>query len=411
MKTATLLRSPLAQLAAMLLPFLAPASHLEAAAPVVSNVRASQRAGTQLVDIYYNVSAATATVRVAVLVSADGGTIWNVPATTFTGAYGPGVTTGNDRLLTWNAGLDWGGHFSTACRVRVLADDGTAPPAPAGMAYIPAGSFQMGDTFHEGNTSELPLHNVFVSAFFMDKNQVIKEMWLDVYTWAQGHGYTFSNAGSFAGNGYPVKNVNWYDVVKWCNARSEQEGLTPCYYTDATLATVYRVGSLNLTNACVKWTVNGYRLPTEAEWEKAARGGRAGNRFPWGDTITHSQANYFSSASYGYDLSPTRGAHPTYGAATGPIRSFAANDYGLFDMAGNQSQWCWDWFDGLFYGQTEATNDPHGPVGAMSYRVMRGGDASDAAVALRCASRYNIYGNVVPAQTSPARGFRCVRGY
>ena len=380
---------------------------VQAAAPVVANVRASQRAGTQLVDIYYNVSAATATVKVFIQISADGGASYNVPATTFTGAYGAGVATGNDRLVTWNAGLDWGGQFSTACRVRVLADDGTGPPAPPGMAYIPAGSFQMGDTFYEGDTSELPLHNVYVSAFFMDKNLVNRETWLDAYSWAQGQGYSFGGGASTA-NGYPVHDVNWYDVVKWCNARSEKAGLTPCYYTDATLTTVYRTGNLDLTNGCVKWNANGYRLPTEAEWEKAARGGRSGNRFPWGDTITHSQANYNSSASYSYDVSPTRGYHPTYGRATSPVGSFAANGYGLFDMAGNLLEWCWDWFDGFFYGRPEAANDPHGPAGIGSYRVLRGSAWDGDALGSRCVQRSN---SNLPSGVCSCYGFRCARGF
>ena len=383
-------------------------AHTHAAAPVVTNVRASQRAGTQLVDIYYNVSAATATVKVFVQVSADGGASFNVPAYTFTGAHGPGVTTGNDRLLTWNAGLDWGGQFSTACRVRVFADDGTSPPAPIGMAYIPPGTFQMGDNFYEGGTAELPVHNVFVSAFFMDKNLVNRETWLDVYSWAVGQGYGFNNGGSFTANGYPVHTVNWYDAAKWCNARSRKAGLVPCYYTDATLTTEYRTGSLNLTNACVKWDANGYRLPTEAEWEKAARGGLQGKRFPTGDTISHTSANYYSQ-SIAYDVSPTRGYHPTYGGATSPVGTFAANGYGLFDMDGNLFQWCWDWYDSSSYSRPEATNDPHGPAGTLFHRVVRGVWAthSGGARLARCAARDSVN---IPSNSGGDIGFRCVRG-
>jgi formylglycine-generating enzyme required for sulfatase activity len=85
--------------------------------------------------------------------------------------------------------------------------------------------------------------------------------------------------------------VDWYDVVKWCNARSEMEGRTPAYYTSAEQTTVYRSGQTDVDNAWVNWTA-GYRLPTEAESEKAARGGASGQRFPWGDTISWGQANY-----------------------------------------------------------------------------------------------------------------------
>ena len=92
-----------------------------------------------------------------------------------------------------------------------------------------------------------------------------------------------------------MQTVDWYDVVKWCNARSQQAGLTPVYYTDTDLTQVYTNGE---RIRYVNWTANGYRLPTEAEWEKAARGGLSGQRFPWGNTISESQANYYGTTNY-----------------------------------------------------------------------------------------------------------------
>ncbi len=388
-------------------------SAAQAAPPVVSNIRASQRPGTHLIDLYYNVADAdgNSPLTVYVAVSDNAGVSYNVPVFTLTGAVGPGVTLGNDRHIVWNAGTDWPGRFSSQCRVRITADDGTAPPAPAGMAYIPAGPFQMGDTFLEGGTSELPVHTVYLSAFFMDKNLVSRELWLDVYAWALGHGYGLDHAGSFRDVNHPVHTISWYDAAKWCNARSEKEGLTPCYYTEASQTTAYRSGYLNLTNACVKWAANGYRLPTEAVWEKAARGGLRGKRFPWGDTITHSQANYVSSASYAYDLSPTRGYHPTYGTGnqpyTSPAGSFAPNGYGLFDMAGNLYEWTWDWYDGNWYGNAQASSDNcQGPPDFQYYRVMRGGTWNFGARLLRCGCRVYVH----PNSTANEFGFRCVQG-
>ncbi len=111
---------------------------MAAAPPVVSNIRAGQRPGSQLVDIYYNVTSPNATLlKVSFAVSANAGTNYGVPVFTYIGAVGSGVAAGNDRLITWNAGADWGGQFNTQCRVRVVADDGTAPPAPTGIGLHP----------------------------------------------------------------------------------------------------------------------------------------------------------------------------------------------------------------------------------------------------------------------------------
>jgi formylglycine-generating enzyme required for sulfatase activity len=148
-------------------------------------------------------------------------------------------------------------------------------------------------------------------------------------------------------------------------------------------------------------------LPTEAEWEKAARGGLSGLRFPWGDTISESQANYYGDiAVYSYDLGPNgynalfdTGAYPY----TSPVGYFAANGYGLYDMAGNVFEWCWDWY-GTPYGQPTATN-PTGPASG-GYRVLRGGDWDDDAYSARCASRISDY----PSNDYDVVGFRCVRG-
>ena len=144
--------------------------------------------------------------------------------------------------------------------------------------------------------------NVTVSAFYMDTNLVSYSQWQSVYNWATNNGYGFDHAGSGKAANHPVQTVNWYDVVKWSNARSQQAGLTPVYYTDAGLTQVYTNGDVDAVYA--NWAANGYRLPTEAEWEKAARGGLSGQRFPWGNVISETNANYYGNTGYSYDLGP-----------------------------------------------------------------------------------------------------------
>jgi formylglycine-generating enzyme required for sulfatase activity len=371
---------------------------------VVSNIRASLRPGTKLVDVYYDLADADGDLQlIQVAVSADAGLTYGIPCTSLSGAVGSNVTLGTNRHLVWNAAADWNGNWVPQCRVRVTAHDGTTPPAPPGMAYIPAGTFQMGDNL-DGDTSAMPVHTVEVDAFFMDRYEVTKELWQGVQSWGNANGYSIGG-GSFNGDRHPVQTVTWYDVAKWCNARSQKEGLAPCYYTDAAQTAIYKSGHVNIDNTMVKWTANGYRLPTEAEWEKAARGGATGLRFPWGDTITHSHANYYAQpGSDAYDVSPTSGHHPTYGSSTAPVGSFAANSYGLYDMAGNLWEWCWDWHSGSYYGTPESLANPHGPVSG-SGRVLRGGFWSTPASYCRAANRYNSY----PSYSYSNYGFRAVR--
>ena len=209
---------------------------------------------------------------------------------------------------------------------------------PDGMVLVPGGT-------NAGTDPDAGAYSLAVDSFLMDKDEVSKALWDAVTNWNGGNGYSYVNAASAKAANHPVHSVNWYDAVKWCNARSQSEGRTAVYYTDVAMTQVYKLGQVD--EPYVKSTANGYRLPTGAQWEYAARGGVSGRRFPWGDTITHAQANYNSSSSYSYDTSPTRGYHPTYDTGarpfTSPAGSFPPNGYGLRDMSGNVWEWSHDW--------------------------------------------------------------------
>jgi len=333
--------------------------------PAVTNVRASQQGGgSKLVDIYYDVADSDGD-RLTVGVSvSNGGT--PVSATSLSGAVGSNVTPGAGKRIVWDAGADWAGQFSENVRVSVTADDGRTPAVPSGMVRIPGGT-------NSGTDPDYGAYSLTVETFSMDATEVTKAKWDEVYTWAIAHGYSFDHAGSGKAANHPVHTVSWYDMVKWCNARSQKEGRTPCY---------------NLSTWACNFAANGYRLPTKTEWEYAARGGLSGKRFPWGDTITHSQANYYSSSSYSYDTSPTRGFHPTYATGgypyTSPAGAFAPNGYGLYDMAGNVWEWC---------------NDASG-----SNRAIRGGSWNNNANNARC--RNSNWNN--PDNANNNNGFRAV---
>lgn len=281
------------------------------------------------------------------------------------------------------------------------------PPPPEGFALIPEGLFQMGDFLEEGEDVEKPVHPVSVSAFIVQTKETTELEWDEVRTWATAHGYQFNDRAPGKGQGHPAHSINWYDIIKWCNARSEKEGLTPCYYTDAARTIPFRTGELDLTNDHVLWTANGYRLPTEAEWEKAARGGAQGLRYPWGNTISHPQANYLSDSNYAYDTSATRGYHPSFAAGgypyTSPAGSFSPDGYGLYDMAGSVLEWCWDWYGDTYYSNAPAS-DPRGPASG-SVRVLRGGSWNADAFLCRVAHRNRSH----PTGRYTTIGFRAVR--
>jgi formylglycine-generating enzyme required for sulfatase activity len=223
------------------------------------------------------------------------------------------------------------------------------------MVLIPAGEFQMGDSFNEGDSDERPVHTVYLDAFYIDKYEVTNAQYKKFMDATGYKAPYYWNDSTWNAPNNPVVGVSWYD-----------------------------------SKAYADWA--GERLPTEAEWEKSARGGLVGKRYPWGDNITHDDANYWEKG--GKDI----------WSYTSPVGSFAPNGYGLYDMAGNVWEWCADWWGSNYYATSPKSN-PKGPDSG-DYKVFRGGSWYLSSY-LRTASRN--YFDPTYAHYGLSIGFRCVQ--
>jgi len=236
------------------------------------------------------------------------------------------------------------------------------------MILLPGGTFTMGD--ENGEIDETP-HEVTVGPFLIDKFEVTQEE----YERVMG-----DNPSKFKGNRNPVEQVRWSDAVRYCNERSRLEGLEPAY---------------DLKTWTCRFEANGYRLPTEAEWEYAARAG-TNTAYSFGNSEAKLRQHAWFKAN--------AGGKPR------PVGQLRPNPWGLFDMHGNVWEWCNDFYKVDYYAESPK-NNPKGPESGDK-KVLRGGCWNSTPDACRSAYRYNEN----PAYTDACfgydiYGFRCVRSY
>ncbi|MBU0678584.1 MAG: formylglycine-generating enzyme family protein [Verrucomicrobia bacterium] len=279
---------------------------------------------------------------------------------------------------------------------------------PPGMVLIDGGKFLMGNSLQNSPW-------ITLSAFYVDRYEVSNERMRQVMQYAHDAGkltMTATNALnahgdseelldlddpdceiSYAGGtfsvatgreNFPCKEMTWYGALAYGNFKSDMDGLERC---------------INFTNWTCDFSRNGYRLPTESEWEKASRGGRLARQYPWGSTINGSMANYVNSVDP-YDNNTTPIGY--YNGSQSPAGDDMANGFGLYDMAGNVWEWCWDWFGVSL--PPDGSVDPTGPATGSS-KILRGGSWAVSETSLRCTSATPYD----PRSSANQYGFRCVR--
>ncbi len=292
---------------------------------------------------------------------------------------------------------------------KVTNSNGDDGPKDYGLVRVDqAVGYYMGWDGIQDN--EVPVHTVSVDEIYIGKYEVTYSLWDEVKSWATSNGYTFANPGQAGGCieqpcanswDHPVTKISWRDCIAWCNAYSEKEGLDPIYYTSAEKTEVYRNAVMggDIGNDFVDWTGDGFRLPTEAEWEHAAR---------YIDFNSISSGAHHSGYNIDPDIEDCAWYEDNATSGTRAVGQLQENSLGAYDMSGNVWEWCWDKFGP--YPETFQDN-PHGPEVNVSdpniYRVHRGGGWYNSESYCRTATR--DFGGRNSTSTEIYTGFRIVR--
>ena len=249
------------------------------------------------------------------------------------------------------------------------------------MVQVPGGSFLMGSDDTE-DLDAAPPHKVTLNGFKISKYPITQGQYVSLAGYNPSEFASHDDAGD-----HPVENLNWYEAVEFCNVLSEREGLTPVYKISARIpAAGFPITAMDVA---ADWSAGGYRLPTEAEWEYAAKGGNGNGPYHvYSGSDDPLTVAWFNSGA---------GTYPE----THPVGKKKPNGLGIYDMSGNVWEWCWDWF-GAYSGA--ASTNPRGPSSGPG-RVMRGGCWSLSDTVIRIAYR-NYFD---PVLTYGLIGFRVVR--